>query len=253
MNNRIGIIVLALTASLFAATASARQDKAAAAAPSIAGTWNISLMGHPIALVLEQDGKKVTGTLMMMGKDVPVDGAFADGTLTLTSPAQIGAPGGHDTVPLALTAKLKEDGTLAGEITGPHGPMEWTAERLRQRKPATATSAGKASDTPPAIVAGTWNMSVMGDHGVPIALVLEQSGRKVTGTMMIHDAEVVLDGEFVDGVLTLSSAAEVKGGDGQTFGKVKLAATLKEDGTLAGEFDTARGPMKMTAERLKRG
>jgi len=250
MTNRIVLIAtLTLMASV---TATNAYPQAAAAAPSIAGTWNISLMGHPIALVLEQDGKKVTGTLMMMGKDVPVEGEFADGTLTLTSPARIGTPGAHDTVPLALSATLKEDGTLAGDITGAKGPMAWTAERLRQRKPAIATPAATPSDTPAAGVAGTWNVSVMGDHGVPLALVLAQSGRKVTGTIKIHGVEAVLDGELVDDVLTLSSAAEVIGGDGQTFGKVKLEATVKDDGTLAGEFSTARGPMKMTAERLKK-
>ncbi len=251
MNNHTGVIaILTVTANLFAATASAQQAQTPAA-PTVAGTWNISLMGHPIALVLEQDGKKITGTMMMMGKDVPVDGEFADGTLTLTSPARIGAPDAHETVPLTLNAKLQEDGTLAGEIASAKGPMAWTAERLRQRKPASATAAAKPADIS-AGIAGTWNMSVMGDHGVPIALVLEQNGRKVTGTMMIHGVEAVLDGEFVDGALTLSSAAEVIGGDGQTFGKVKLKATVKEDGTLAGDIETARGPMKMTAERLKK-
>jgi hypothetical protein len=100
----------------------------------VAGTWNITLEGHQVALVLEQDGQHVTGALMIMGKDVPVDGAFADSTLTLSGSGSVGSHGDQEAVAMKLTARLKEDGTLEGEMNTPHGPMKWTAERFKSRK-----------------------------------------------------------------------------------------------------------------------
>jgi hypothetical protein len=103
-------------------------------APSVAGTWNISLQGHQVALVLEQAGRTITGTVMMMGKDVPVDGTFSDRLLSLTGAGAVGDHTGQETVPMKLTATLKDDGTLDGEMATVRGPMKWTAERLKGKK-----------------------------------------------------------------------------------------------------------------------
>jgi hypothetical protein len=100
--------------------------------PTVQGTWNMTLQSHQVALVLEQNGKIVTGTLMIMGKDVPVDGEFVEGRLTLAAKAEVGthdAPG--KTVPLRLTATLQSDDTLQGEMSSAKGPLKWTAERLK--------------------------------------------------------------------------------------------------------------------------
>ena len=37
----------------------------------------------------------------------------------------------------------------------------------------------------PATVTGTWNMGLQGDHVVPVALVLKQDGKTVTGTILM--------------------------------------------------------------------
>jgi len=103
-------------------------------AANVAGTWNISLHGHQVGLVLEQDGTTVTGTLMIMGKDVAVDGTFSDRALSLTGPAGAVDHAGEETVPMKLTATLKADGTLDGEMATAKGPMKWTAERLKGKK-----------------------------------------------------------------------------------------------------------------------
>jgi hypothetical protein len=108
----------------------------------VAGTWNMTLMSHQVGMVLEQNGKAVTGTLMMMGKDVPLEGEFADGKLTVTGKgALMGAPAEHGgsgdapkPIPIKLTAKLLDDGTLDGEMETAKGPAKWTAERLRTKK-----------------------------------------------------------------------------------------------------------------------
>jgi hypothetical protein len=107
----------------------------------VAGTWNMTLMSHQVGMVLEQNGTSVTGTLMLMGKDVPLEGQFVEGTLTINGKgAMLGGPPEHGggeapkPVPIKLTAKLLEDGTLDGEIETAKGPVKWTAERLRTKK-----------------------------------------------------------------------------------------------------------------------
>jgi hypothetical protein len=115
----------------FAVSASAQPAKTA---EGVAGLWNISLEGHQVGLELEQDGRKVTGMMMIMGKEVPMDGEFTDRALTLSGPAAVGNHGDQQTVPMKITATLKDDGTLEGEMNTARGPMKWTAERLKPRK-----------------------------------------------------------------------------------------------------------------------
>ncbi len=60
-------ISLALAFTAIAATASAQAKVTTA---DFAGTWNIEVMSHQIALVIEPaEGNKVTATMMMMGRD----------------------------------------------------------------------------------------------------------------------------------------------------------------------------------------
>jgi hypothetical protein len=135
----IAIVILALGAGVKA------QEKTSSDLKSVAGTWDVNLMSHQIALVLENDAKdatKVSGTLMIMGKDVEVSGDFVDGKLTLIGKGALMAPRQHDGggdgeaakgVPLKLVGTMKEDGTLEGEMPMPAGPAKWTAERLKKK------------------------------------------------------------------------------------------------------------------------
>lgn len=109
-----------------------------------AGTWNIEVMSHQVALVIEkQDATKVTATMMMMGRDVPLKGALLDRTITLTGirpegEAPIaphpgyGGPQPPSAKPIVVT--MQDDGTLTGEMMTNNGPVKWTAEKLRTRK-----------------------------------------------------------------------------------------------------------------------
>jgi hypothetical protein len=127
----LGIVIL--TSGVMA------QDKTIDEKSNVTGTWDMTLMSHQVGLVLEQDGTTVTGTLMMMGKDVPLSGDFTDGRLSLVGKGafmsrQEGHGDGQKPVPITLTGVLKEDGTLEGEAPGPQGTVKWTAERLKKRK-----------------------------------------------------------------------------------------------------------------------
>ncbi len=131
------VIAVALVASVGAATA---QDKKITTA-DFAGTWNIDVMSHQIALVVEpKDPKSVTATMMIMGRDVPLKGDLVDRTLTLvgipgetTEGGHVAAkPAGQGGHPIVVT--LQDDGTIAGEMMTNNGPAKWTGEKLKTRK-----------------------------------------------------------------------------------------------------------------------
>lgn len=102
-----------------------------------AGTWNIEVMSHQVALVIEkQDAGRVTATMMMMGRDVPLKGELVDRTITLVGVKPDGE-GGHvnaaaNARPIVVT--MQDDGTLTGEMMTNNGPVKWTAEKLKTRK-----------------------------------------------------------------------------------------------------------------------
>ena len=118
--------------TLVAAVAILTLAVSATAAAGVAGTWSVAVDSPhgaaTMSLILKQDGKKVTGTFVSgHAPDMALEGEFADGALKLES-----AGGGDEKV--IFNAKLKEDGTLAGYVSGPMGDMKWTAERVKDGK-----------------------------------------------------------------------------------------------------------------------
>lgn len=117
---------------LAAAAVLALAVGALAAATEVGGTWTVAVEGPhgaaSMSLVLKQDAKKVTGTFISgHGPDLALTGEFADGTLKLES-----ADAGDAKV--IFNAKLKDDGTLAGYVSGPMGDIKWTGERVKDKK-----------------------------------------------------------------------------------------------------------------------
>ncbi len=112
---------------------------------------------------------------------------------------------------------------------------------------AASLSTPIAAQAKPAGVAGSWTLDVPeSPHGpMTLALVLEQKGKDVTGTLTIPQAgDIRLRGEFADGKLSLVS----DGGDHA----LKLTATLKQP-VLTGYVSSERGDMKWTAKRTASG
>ncbi len=114
------VVALALTVSV------------QAAAPDVTGTWSLAVDGPhgagTMALVLKQEGTRVLGTFASgHGPDIALEGELADSTLKLES-----AEDGHHKI--IFNAKLKDDGTLAGYVSGPMGDIEWTASRAAEKK-----------------------------------------------------------------------------------------------------------------------
>ena len=138
-------LTLALAISVIAVSASAQDRKITTA--DFAGTWNIEVMSHQLALVIEPaDAATVTATMMAMGQDTQLKGELKDRTLTLTAvktEANGNMPGDHQPAagqqqgerqrhPIVVT--LQEDGTVAGEMMTNMGPVKWTGEKLRTKK-----------------------------------------------------------------------------------------------------------------------
>ena len=138
-----------VAALAIAVTAAAQEKKVTVA--DFAGTWNIEVMSHQIAMVIEPaEGNTVTATMMMMGRDTLLKGELVDKTLTLvgvksaangTMPPEHGTPGHDHDVPAAagggpkpILVTLQEDGTIAGEMMTNQGPVKWTGEKLRAKK-----------------------------------------------------------------------------------------------------------------------
>ena len=123
----IAIVLLAVASSLPAHAQSNRSP-----AP-VAGRWILTTSADgphgatSMPLVLAQDGRKVTGTLTPPhGGDLALAGEFANGELKLATAAE------KDKHPaVTLQARLKDDGSLAGFLSGPMGDMTWTAVRAK--------------------------------------------------------------------------------------------------------------------------
>ena len=104
------------------------------APPTVAGTWTMHVEGGPhgdatMALTLTQEGTKVTGTFACgHTADMAVAGEFVNGELKIQTTA------GADDSKILFSARLKEDGTLAGYISSQMGDMKWTASRAAETK-----------------------------------------------------------------------------------------------------------------------
>jgi hypothetical protein len=107
--------------------------------------------------------------------------------------------------------------------------------------------AGKEAGSEP--LAGKWTMTVKAPppHGDAVmSLELKQAGKKVKASFAPpHGEPIALEGEYVDGTLTL--AAPSKDGDPP----LSMTARVNADGTLAGFVSSMRGDMTWTAVRTK--
>jgi hypothetical protein len=131
-----------MTKSFIGIVALAANLAVAAESPNITGTWNMGLEGDhviPVALVLKQDGQKLTGTIALPTQnagdrvEVRLSGEFADGAFKLSGTVE----GAKELTTLAISGKLLDDGSMEGKFEMPghgHGSMSWTAERLKERK-----------------------------------------------------------------------------------------------------------------------
>jgi hypothetical protein len=121
------LVAFVLGVALIGGSLVASQGKNA-----VAGKWNLTIegaspFGHhfpAVELELEQDGKKITANFLIPDHgDLPMEGEFVDGKLTLRTTED-----GY--MQMNLSGKLGEDGTMSGTVKAqPIGEMTWTAKR----------------------------------------------------------------------------------------------------------------------------
>jgi hypothetical protein len=243
------LAALALALSLPFAGRAGAQDKTA----SLSGDWNVSIVADhvvPMGLTLHQDGTKITGTLMLMGNDVPIEGEFVDNTLTIAGDASVMGGDAHldpnakgtrlMPTKLTLTGAMKDDGTLAGQFATPRGSVPWTAERFHERKTAksgASAAAAKPSAAPPKPPSpiGSWDVEIRMDGGVlKLAMMLNVVDGTISGMAWSdHTGLMELRGTCTDRTLRFTSSTK-------ETGDATYEATLKDDGTISG---TAKGAM----------
>jgi hypothetical protein len=129
-----GIALAAGLSAMAGGSLDARQKDTTSATATIAGKWTMSVESPrhgvlSLGLVLEQEGQRVTGTLANPHgeKDLPLEGEFVDGTLTLSTNNDASDP-----MHFTGTAQLKDDGTLAGSLSSSDGDLTWTAARIKE-------------------------------------------------------------------------------------------------------------------------
>jgi hypothetical protein len=222
---------------------------------SVSGSWKVSLHGQhiiPVGMELQQDGRKITGTLMLWNGDVPLDGELVDGTMKVSGRLEPtdGTPAGDRVV----TATLLPDGTFEGTFGGDHGTIKLTAERFTDRPTrrgargsAAAAPAAAASVTDPAPLAGKWRLTVgEGASARAMDLELVVDGAAITGTLKSDHAGAlpIQNGRFADGRVMFGVAM----GAGAT---VDFAAALTGHDALTGNISGPMGQMTFTGERAR--
>lgn len=112
--------------------------------------------------------------------------------------------------------------------------------------PAAAQTSGSLTN-----VSGVWIMLVEGHQ---VGLELEQDGTTVKGVMLVMGQRQLLEGTYLDRMLTLE-AEKSADGTASPHGSPDagpIVARMLDDGTLEGELSTNRGRRPWTGERLKR-
>jgi hypothetical protein len=97
-------------------------------------------------------------------------------------------------------------------------------------------------------ISGSWKVSLHGQHIIPVGMELKQDGVKISGTLMLWNGDVPLEGEIVDGSMKASGRLEPT--DGTPAGDRTVTATVQPDGTLDGTFAGDHGKIRLTAERF---
>src|SRR5215216_7091463 len=73
---------------------------------------------------------------------------------------------------------------------------------------AVPTLSAQTAAPAPASVTGSWKVSLHGQHVIPVGMELKQDGAKVTGTLMLWNGDVDLDGELANGSIKVSGRLE---------------------------------------------
>lgn len=121
-------VIIGASSSIIAAQAAPAANAAAA---KVDGKWAMNVEtpqgAMDVALELKSEGKKITGTITSPQGDAPLEGEYADGKIAFA--ISIESPEGA--MAIGFAGAMKDDGTMAGTLTGPFGEAPWTASRVK--------------------------------------------------------------------------------------------------------------------------
>ena len=136
MKIRFAFAAAMLSVAVAGAPVSAYAPQATAGATaadtkSVDGKWTMDVQTEQGSMVVgvdfKSEGKKITGTISGPQGDAPLVGEFENGKIAFG--ISIESPEGAMAIGFAGT--MKDDGTMAGTLTGPFGEAPWTAARVK--------------------------------------------------------------------------------------------------------------------------
>ena len=250
------LAVFALTLSISHCPHTLLAQAASPAPASVSGSWKVSLHGQhiiPVGMELKQDGRKVTGTLMLWNGDVVLDGELVDGAMKVSGRLEPtdGTPAGDRIVvgDPAAQRHARRHIRLAS-MDRSSSPPSASPIDLRDAAPPhrlTTPAPTPASIADPAPFAGNWKLMVGdGASARPMDLELVVQGTAITGILKSDHAGPlpIQNGRFADGKVMF----------GVTMGAdviVHFTATLKGHGALSGNISGPMGAMAFTGERAR--
>jgi len=131
-------------------------------------------------------------------------------------------------------------------LAAPAAAMQATGQQQQQAPPTTPPAEEQPAEAPS--VAGKGNVTTTTDQGtMHSTLDIKLEGKKVTGTLASDMGTAPIEGEWADGKLGFALSMDTSNGPYQLW----FAATMKEDGSLAGTIDFGEGTIPWTATRPK--
>lgn len=224
---------------------------------NVTGDWDVTLNtpqgANTMQVTFKQDGGKVSGTMKSPMGEMPFDG----GTIT-GSDLVFGFSVPVQGMSLDITMSGKVDGgSIAGTAKfGDFGEGEWTAKRSGAASATPAAAAAPAAAAPAASAAasatginGKWDVMLRTPQGdFPANTTITDTGGKLTGTFGSQMGEVPLTGSLAGNAVKLSIVAQTPQGDLT----VEMTGDLDGDSIVNGKADiTGLGQLEWSAKRVK--
>jgi hypothetical protein len=223
----------------------------AAAQTDLTGDWVLTITSpqgtREFSAKLKQDAEKVTGTIVTVRGETPLEGTVTGPDVKITWKTEFqGQP-----FPVTLTGKL-EDGALKGKADfAGMAQGDWSAKRGTLTPPAatptTTTSSTSSTSVAPADIAGNWDITFKTLAGEYTGkAVIKQDGDKVSGTVANQMGQQPLSGTMEGKTLKMSFVSKTANGD------IPVSLTGDVDGdTIAGKAEIGGIPGEWTAKRAK--
>jgi hypothetical protein len=229
---------------------------------NVTGDWDVTINSpqgaNTMQVTFKQDGEKVSGTMKSQMGELPFDG----GTIT-GSDLVFGFSVPVQGMSLDITMNGKVDGgSIAGTAKfGDFGEGEWTAKRSGAASAApeavaapVAAAPAPAAPAPSAAASGTgingkWDVMLRTPQGdFPANTTITEDGGKLSGTFGSQMGEVPLTGSLAGSAVKLSIVAQTPQGDLT----VEMTGDLDGDSIVNGKADiTGIGQLEWSAKRVK--